>query len=461
MRILMLGWEFPPFIAGGLGVACYGLTRALDRLGHEIIFVLPRPIDRGVSTHVHMLAPEPGARMPRAGAMPEVAAREAFGMPGFERTVFHAVPAAFHNPYPGTGPVGAPGGLEGAPGPVRGGPAGPDAPPVAGATTDPGAPDDAGETFEAPNAGATYGTDLIGDSQRYARLVLALASGLDFDVVHAHDWLAYPAGIAIARAKGVPLVAQVHATEFDRSGEHVNQPVYDIERRGMHAANRVIAVSMLTKSICAHRYGVPPERIDVVYNGIEEEEVQPQGEGVIRSRDKIVLFLGRLTMQKGPEFFISAASRVLEKISDVKFVVAGSGDMARAMIEQAASLGIGQKVLFTGFLHRRDVERVFRMADCYVMPSVSEPFGLVALEAIQNDVPAIISKQSGASEVLTHVLKVDFWDVDEMANKIVAVLKHPPLSQTLREHGPFELRRLTWEGAARRCEQVYHGAGVR
>ena len=459
MRILMLGWEFPPFIAGGLGVACYGLTRALDRLGHEIIFVLPRPVDRSISTHVHMLSPEPGGRVPRAGAMPEVAAREAFGMPGFERTVFHGVPAAFQHPYPGSGPVGAPDAVEGVSG------SDPGAAPGAPIPREAPVPDDEGssggdETYEAPNAGATYGTDLIGDSQRYARLVLALASGLDFDVVHAHDWLAYPAGIAIARARGVPLVVHVHATEFDRSGEHVNQPVYDIERRGMHAANRVVAVSMLTKSICAHRYGVPADKIDVVYNGIEEGAPQPLGEGVIRSKDKIVLFLGRLTMQKGPEFFIQAAKRVLEKVRDVKFVVAGSGDMARSMIEQAASLEIGQKVLFTGFLHRRDVERVFRMADCYVMPSVSEPFGLVALEAIQNDVPAIISKQSGASEVLTHVLKVDFWDVDEMANKIVAVLRHPPLGATLRAHGSFELRGLTWEGAARRCVQAYHAAGA-
>jgi glycosyltransferase involved in cell wall biosynthesis len=175
----------------------------------------------------------------------------------------------------------------------------------------------------------------------------------------------------------------------------------------------------------------------------------------IGSQDKIVLFLGRITMQKGPEYFIAAAKRVLEKIDSVKFVVAGSGDMARRMIELAAAMGIGQKVLFTGFLRGRDVQRVFQMADCYVMPSVSEPFGISALEAIQHDVPVIISKQSGVSEVLTHVLKVDFWDTDEMANKIIAVLRHPPLSQTLRSHGNIELRRLTWEGAAEKCVRVY------
>ena len=440
MRILMLGWEFPPFIAGGLGVACHGLTRALDRLGHDVTFVLPRPVDKSISTHVRMLSPDP------RGATPAEPARSvAYRMEGFDHTVFHGVPASFHHPYPGSGPVGAQEGWA-------------ETRSVPAKDVTEHTPGDAPQQGYEPPSSATYGNDLVGDSNRYARMVCSLVADLEFDVVHAHDWLAYPAGIAAASLLGVPLIAQVHATEFDRSGEHVNQPVYDIERRGMHAANRVIAVSMLTKSICAHRYGVPVERIDVVYNGIDEDEVQPTEADVIRSKDRIVLFLGRLTMQKGPEYFIRAASRVLEKVEDVKFVVAGSGDMARGMIEQAAALGIGHKILFTGFLHRRDVERVFRMADCYVMPSVSEPFGLVALEAIQNDVPAIISKQSGASEVLTHVLKVDFWDVDEMANKIVAVLRHPPLGATLRHHGPFELRRLTWEGAARRCEQTYHAA---
>jgi glycosyltransferase involved in cell wall biosynthesis len=461
MRIVMLGWEFPPFIAGGLGVACHGLTRALDRLGHEITFILPRPVDRSISTHVRLLSPDAGGVIPSGN--PLAVESGSYTMPGFEHTTFHGVPAAFHHPYPGGGLVGDPGAAPGTLGQVgsASGAQGP-AEQIRWGTAPGSAPGQQVERYDAPKSDATYGMDLVGDSNRYARLVVALAGHIGADIVHAHDWLAYPAGIALSSVLGVPLVVHVHATEFDRSGECVNQAVYDIERRGMHAASRVIAVSMLTKSICAHRYGVSPERIDVVYNGIDDDDVvQPTALDSIRSKDKIVLFLGRLTMQKGPEYFIRAAARVLEKIEDVKFVVAGSGDMARGMIEQAAALGIGHKVLFTGFLHRRDVERVFRMADCYVMPSVSEPFGLVALEAIQNDVPAIISKQSGASEVLTHVLKVDFWDVDEMANKIVAVLVHPPLRQTLSHHGPFELRRLTWEGAARRCEQTYAAASGR
>ena len=291
--------------------------------------------------------------------------------------------------------------------------------------------------------------------------MVGLAGGADFDVIHAHDWLTYPAGMALAGVTGKPLIAHVHATEFDRAGEHVNQGVYDIERMGMHAADRVIAVSLLTKKVCITRYGVPEQKVEVVYNGVEQDDVQPREGARIESDDKIVLFLGRITMQKGPEYFIRAAKRVLEKVENVKFVVAGSGDMALRMIDEAAHLGIGHKVLFTGFLRGRDVERVYKMADCYVMPSVSEPFGIAPLEAMLHDVPVIISKQSGVAEVLTHALKVDFWDTDEMANKIVAVLRHAPLSKTLRAHAPFELRRLTWDGAAEKCVKVYERAGAR
>jgi glycosyltransferase involved in cell wall biosynthesis len=270
--------------------------------------------------------------------------------------------------------------------------------------------------------------------------------------------LTFPAGVMLSRVSGKPLVVHVHSTEFDRAGNNVNQRVFEIERMGMQSADRVIAVSQLTKSICERRYGVPADRIEVVYNGIEREGQQPSREAAIQKSDKIVLFLGRITMQKGPEYFIAAAKRVLEKVPNTKFVIAGSGDMALRMVELATNMGIGHKVVFTGFLQGKDVERVFGLADCYVMPSVSEPFGLAALEALSHDVPVIVSKTSGVSEVLSHVLKVDFWDIDEMANKIVAVLRHPPLSNTLREHGAFELQRLTWSGAAEKCVVAYQNA---
>jgi len=194
----------------------------------------------------------------------------------------------------------------------------------------------------------------------------------------------------------------------------------------------------------------------VVYNGVEHRQAPGAR---IESYDKIVLFLGRVTMQKGPDYFLAAARKVLEVRDDVKFVVAGSGDMMHRMIEQAAWYGIGNRVTFTGFLRGSDVDRVYRMASLYVMPSVSEPFGIAPLEALNHEVPVMISKTSGVSEVLRHVLKVDFWDTEEMANKICAVLKHPPLHDTLRQQGGVEAGRLSWLDSAKRCLEIYSRLG--
>lgn len=476
MRIFMLGWEFPPFIAGGLGTACYGLTKALDRMGQRVTFVLPKPVSADTTSHVELRSPAslrerrtvrrvtersiadvlPGAASPGVPGGAELLARE------FANVVFRAIPAGFSSPYPGDPDFGGvlPAGVtyqtvaEMMIRARRGDAGAAEALRTLGLRTETQV-DEFEEIGEIAPGSANYGTDLFGDAQRYARLAVALARSEEFDVIHAHDWLTYPAGMAVRAMTGKPLVVHVHATEFDRSGENVNQGVYDVERAGMHAADRVLAVSMLTRNVCERRYGVSPRKLEVVYNGVEQERQQPVPAQGIAAGDKIVLFLGRITMQKGPEYFIQAAKRVLEKVQNVKFVVAGSGDLALRMIEMAAELGIGQRVLFTGFLRGADVERVFQMADCYVMPSVSEPFGIAALEALHNDTPVIISKTSGVAEVLTSALKVDFWDTDEMANKIVAVLKYPPLARTLREYGSFEVRALTWDGAATRCVQVY------
>jgi glycogen(starch) synthase len=497
MRILMLGWEFPPFISGGLGTACYGLTKALDRLGHEVVFVLPKPVDRSHASHIRLLSPDairnihwtppaaqqrPGGQaLPHGGAPPSLPGTsghelasllgaDAYSMPGFEHASFRAVPSAVSSPYRSFAPGSGAAGMFDLSGAGAGASSGQhpqvDDPLLALALDHPhgfGAHPAAFLPTGGGGAGPGYEGDMHAAAERYARLCVALirtdrghSSG--FDCIHAHDWMTFPAGIALAHVTRKPLVVHIHSTEFDRSGENIDQRVYNIERRGMHAASRIICVSNLTQSICVRRYGVDPRRCEVVYNGIDSEAVQPHEGDHIESKDRIVLFLGRITMQKGPEYFIRAAKRVLEKCPDAKFVVAGSGDMAIRMIEEAAHLGIGSRVLFTGFLRGRDVDRIFRMADVYVMPSVSEPFGIAPLEAMRNDVPVIISKQSGVSEVLTHALKVDFWDIDEMANKIVAVLRHPPLGQTLREHGSFELRRLTWDGAAQRCVRVYGNA---
>ncbi len=483
MRVFMLGWEFPPFISGGLGTACYGLTKAMSRRGIDVTFVLPKTVDSEYTSHVKLLSPQAvkaawGDRSPESvastyklesngsakamgenlgmGEGPDVGPNAAIDAGEFKNVTFKAVPAKMISPYQSAG-----GQIHG----MTAGGGSPRDPRGIGydETTDPNSPISVlrgGAGRIGGPAGIDYCGDLITEARRYAGLCVDLARAADFDVIHAHDWLTYPAGLAVAAATGKPLVVHVHSTEFDRAGDNIHKTVYEIERRGMMGAMKVVCVSYLTASIVQHRYGVDPSRIEVVYNGIENNGPMTDNasRAMINKGDKVVLYLGRVTMQKGPEYFVKAAKRVLEKDDKVKFVMAGSGDKIKEIIELAAQEGIGHKVLFTGFLRGKDVERVFKMADVYVMPSVSEPFGIAPLEAISHDVPVIISKQSGVSEVLQHALKVDFWDTDEMANKIIAVLRHPPLSATLREHADLEVRQLTWDGAAGRCEQIYHGA---
>jgi glycosyltransferase involved in cell wall biosynthesis len=437
----MLGWEFPPYISGGLGTACYGLTRGLDRQGVQVTFVLPRPVEAGDASHVRIVSPNTAVREPD----------DDFESPEdmFEHARFRAVSAALR-PY--TRPLEELATLEealerGAKASGRGVygklPAGlPDVPPAAPAT----------------GASDHYAGDLFTEIQRYALLARRLSRQETFDIVHAHDWMTYLGGIAVAARSGKPLVVHVHSTEFDRSGMHVNQRIYDIERAGMHAADKVICVSHLTRNIVLKHYGVDPRKVEVVYNAIDDARQAGPPLPPIGRDEKIVLFLGRITMQKGPEYFLAAARRVLEIMDNVRFVMAGSGDMIRRCIELSAEMGIGHKVLFPGFLRGDDIRRVFDMADLYVMPSVSEPFGITPLEALSADVPVLISKQSGVAEVLSHALKVDFWDVDEMANKIIAVLRHPPLQATLRHHGSIEVRRFSWKDAAANCVRVYEMA---
>ncbi|RLS93986.1 MAG: glycosyltransferase [Planctomycetota bacterium] len=510
LRVLMLGWEFPPFITGGLGTACYGLTRALDRQGTEVTFVLPKPVPPEHASHVRLVSPggiierarvadaesappntgvaqpaktvspsssnTPHSATPRPRVAMSMSEHESWHriVKEFESTKFIEIAGTFDSVYEGP--------TEATPSRIaesvrmmreagwsierirtlaRAG-AFPELvrDPVEAAMQQ-ALPEVSGrKAIQAAHIGADaadYSGDLMGMADRYARFAVDATRGIPFDVIHAHDWLTYPAGLAIARLSGKPLLVHVHSTEFDRSGETPNQQIYNIERRGMHGATRAIAVSMLTKNVCINRYGANAAKFDVVYNGVD---LDPAGVGVqpIHSKDKIVLYFGRITMQKGPEYFIQAAKKVLEYMDNVKFVVAGSGDQAQRMIEMAATLGIGNKVLFTGFLRGRDIARVFAMADLYVMPSVSEPFGIAPLEAMSHNVPVLISKSSGVSEVLMHALKVDFWDIEDMADKIIAVLRHPPLSRQLVEHGAFEIRGINWDGAATRTIRCYERA---
>jgi len=418
-QVFMLGWEFPPFISGGLGTACYGLTKAMDELGIKITFVLPRTAESKYATHVRLLGP--------TAEKPE----PAFKIAELKNVQFRTIASALQ-PY--TTPRSYREKMEQVQRQKQ----------------------RAGEAVAVtePFAEANYGADMYAEVHRYATMAVELAQNEQFDVVHAHDWMTFPAGVAVAATSGRPLVVHMHSTEFDRSGEHVNQMIYDIERNGMEAASKVIAVSSFTRNIIVNRYSIPAGRVAVVYNGVERDS-WAMPDTTIAKDEKIVLFLGRITMQKGPEYFLSAAKKVLDVMDNVKFVMAGAGDLLHRSVQMAAELGIGHKVLFTGFLRGEDVQKIYRMADLYVMPSVSEPFGLAPLEALGHDVPVIISKQSGVSEVLNHALKVDFWDVNEMANKIIAVLKYPPLGMTLRSHGNFEVRKLRWTDTAAKCADIY------
>jgi len=420
----MLGWEFPPFISGGLGTACYGLTKAMDRIGIKVTFCLPKMVDSKYAAHVKLVGYDSRSSSP-------------FEFNNLKNVTFRAINSPLQ-PY-----------------------STPDVYQRRIEETLRQKQKMRGADVSATDqlmASVDYSCDMYAEVYRYATLAAEMAANEQFDIVHAHDWMTYPAGIVIAAMSGKPLIIHVHSTEFDRSGENVNQMIYDVERTGMHAADKIITVSYFTRNIIISRYGVSGEKVEVVHNGVEGNGNWALTRTGIEKDEKIVLFLGRITMQKGPEYFLLAAKKVIEVMDNVKFVMAGSGDLMHRAVELAAELGIGQKVLFTGFLCSKDVQKIYKMADLYVMPSVSEPFGIAPLEALDNDIPVIISKQSGVSEVLKHALKVDFWDVNEIANKIVAVLKYPPLEETLANYGNFEVRKLRWKDSAAKCAKVYEEA---
>ena len=427
MRLLMLGWEFPPFISGGLGTACYGLVCAMERLKMETLFVLPMAIEGN----------RPGDGSPAKALTP--------GSKRAERVTLKAIPSWFSSPYPTSmkprdaQPLGA----AQEPCPSK-------APPV-----------HRGRSLRLVGTGAMggYDGDLTARIWDYADRCVSLTRQESFDVIHAHDWMTFPAGMALAARSQRPLIVQIHATEFDRSGEqHLNPALYEVERRGMEAAVTVITVSHLTKRTLVERYGIAPEKVRVIHNGIELKASSALTPAISRKK-KTVLFLGRITMQKGPEFFVEAAARVLERLDNVRFIMAGWGDLGPQVVEQVAALGLGDRIHFAGFLRGADVERAYRMADVYVLPSISEPFGLTVLEAIQYGVPVILSKTSGVAEVLpAGALKCDFWDTHDMASKILAVLRHPELAEHLRQRAYEEIRPLTWDAAARKCLAVYQEA---
>jgi glycogen synthase len=416
MRILMFGWEFPPRMSGGLGTACYGMTAALAGLGHRITFVLPRDGEAAAAPFLDLVS---------ASGIPVSDADRDDGTEALLRHLtLRPLPFLLH-PYLDTGHYRTLYLSE-------------------------------GKRF--PETANVYGPDLIAEVIRYGRAGGVLARTLSFDIVHAHDWMTIPASLLARRISGRPLVLHIHSLEYDRSGENVNGEICAIEQEGLEKADRIIAVSHRTKRMIAERYAILPEKISVVHNAVTRTEARQAYRTERPGERKMVLFLGRITFQKGPDYFVEAAAKVLNVLPDVTFVMAGAGDMMGRMIERVGELGIGDRFHFTGFLQGEEIERIFSLSDLYVMPSVSEPFGISPLEAMSYDVPVILSRQSGVSEILKHALKVDFWDVQEMAAKIIAVLKHPVLAGAMAEKAREELRKIRWEAAARRIAAVYREA---
>ncbi len=427
----MFGWEFPPHIAGGLGTACYGMTRGLARNDVEVIFVMPRASGDEDQRFVKVVnASDVEALYGDVSAGAEDIVKKMTFIHIDSNMVPYISPEEFesyHDEYVKTGQR----------------------------TWETGDVWSQRYTFS-----GKYGANLMEEVARYAIVAAQVAKDLEgqFDVIHAHDWLTYYAGIAAKRVSGKPLVVHMHATSFDRgSVDNIDTRVYEIERTGMHAADRVIAVSNLTRNIIIDKYAVPAERVVTVHNAVrftDKGNAAPE-RGV---KDKIVTFLGRITFQKGPDYFVEAAAKVLKRVPNVRFVMAGSGDMMNHVIRRVARLGIADRFHFTGFLRGDDVDKMFQLSDVYVMPSVSEPFGISPLEAMRSNVPVIISKQSGVAEVLDYAVKVDYWDVDAMADAIYGLITYPSLNKMFSEKGLEEVTRLKWNNAAAKIKDVYQAA---
>jgi len=493
MRVLMLGWEYPPHISGGLGTACEGLTTALAGRGVEIDFLVPKLYGEEDAPHMQLLgaasaapmiqvpqvpvetsdpladllaaepalgtdpivtaaaeaarsqaadaahATEPSVRMLRVPAMlkpylDQVTYRELITTGALQESVVAEIAASqVVNPLP--------------------------EPPHEVTRLEhvhiPGAELPFAE--EAPT-GAHYGHDLFAEVARYAMSATRRVHGQKYDLVHAHDWMTFPAGIEIARRAGAPLLVHVHSLEYDRAGHGADKDIVAVEHQGLESAARVIAVSYYTRGLINRIHNTPLDKISVVHNGVYARETVEAYTEQRTSTGPVVLFLGRVTFQKGPEYFVQAAARVLEKVPDAVFIMAGSGDMLPRMKALVEDLGITESFRFPGFLRGAEVERAFSTADVYVMPSVSEPFGIAPLEAMSYDRPVIVSKQSGVSEVLRNALKVDFWDVDKIASQIVALLELPELRRVIIERAREEIRHIHWDAAAETLVPIYESA---
>lgn len=412
MKALMFGWEFPPHILGGLGTASYGLTKGMaQQPDMEITFVIPKPHGDEDQSFLKIIGACNVPVVWKDNDWNYVNQRIGWIMhPDEYYWLRNGIKYDFRRIF----------------------------------TNDLGCIDFSGR----------YPDNLIEEISNYEAVSSVLAHQLDFDIIHSHDWLTYPAGVFAKQISGKPLVIHVHATDFDRSRGQVNPTVYSIEKRGMDAADHIMTVSDLTRNIVIEKYHQDPRKVTTVHNAVEPLADADSFSKTVR-KDKIVTFLGRITMQKGPEYFVEAAHRVLQKTNDVRFVMAGSGDMMNAMIDLAAKRQIADRFHFTGFLKGRQVHEMLAESDVYIMPSVSEPFGISPLEAMQVGTPTIISKQSGCAEILNHAIKIDYWDIDAMADAIYAIVKNPAMYKSLRELGRDEVNNIKWYDAGLKVREIY------
>ena len=414
MKALMFGWEFPPHILGGLGTASYGLTKGMWENGDmDITFVIPKPWGDEDRQFAHIIGANSTPVVWRDVNWDYVQNRIGNVMdPQMYYDLRDHIYADFN--YMRTNDLGC---IE---------------------------------------FSGRYPDNLLEEINNYSIVAGVIARTVPCDVIHSHDWLTYPAGIHAKQVTGKPLVIHVHATDFDRSRGNVNPTVYGIERDGMNNADHIITVSELTRRTVIEKYGQDPAKVTTVHNAVEPLSEEIRNIKVEHGKDKVITFLGRITMQKGPEYFVEAASMVLHKTHNVRFVMAGSGDMMEKMIRLAADRDIADRFHFTGFLRGRQVYEMLASSDVYVMPSVSEPFGISPLEAMQMGCPSIISKQSGCAEILENVIKVDYWDIHAMADAMFALVNYPALHNHLRDNGLAEIDTIQWKKAGAKVINIYN-----
>ncbi len=424
MKVLMFGWEFPPHIAGGLGTACYGMTKGLAANDVDVLFVMPSASGDEDQSAVRIINASDVSVDSSSASVDEF-----LGKVRFVQIGTNMIP--YVDPQNFTEMVEEERRMQ-----------------------QKGFRVQYGQKYK---FSGKYGANLMEEVARYAMVgaTIAMQYKDEIDVIHTHDWLTYLAGIGAKQLTGKPLVVHVHATSFDRaSDDNIDTRVYELEKRGMEMADKVIAVSELTRNIVINKYGISPDKVVAVHNAVDfsgRESLTVER----NVRDKVVTFLGRVTYQKGPEYFIEAAAKVLKRCNNVRFVMAGSGDMLNRCIRHVARLGISDRFHFTGFLRGKEVQKMFALSDVYVMPSISEPFGISPLEAMQTNVPSIISKQSGCAEILSYALKVDFWDIDALSDAIYGLLNYPAISRLAARCGYEEVNSLKWSNAAYKIRKIY------